>query len=251
MEHSKVNVLDTYSKMVSDLRDRAFFIGVSGLKGAGKTTLAKALGAEFEDKYVVFYESFSKPVKSIAQNFIDYLGEDFIRVNIQDGIFRDRAFSDLEKEDIRIIYQVIGHTLGREGLFEDIWIKQLLQRCRLSLKPLEGSGKQVIFIIDDVRYENELWTLYHLLGLHIYLDSNIDQANHPSEQAPALLQGNHHKDHLMLKLHRSMDLDWFKVPIAKALVDRLLKFYQKKNAHGFTTYKLGDETITRPVRTNS
>ena len=246
MENSKVNILDTYNTMVHRLRDRAFFIGISGLKGAGKTTLAKALGAEYSSKYEVVYESFSTPVKAVAAQFLDYIGEDFLRVNLNGGENRNRPFSDLEKEDIRVIYQVIGHTLGREGLFEDIWIKLLLERCRLSFQSLEGSGKPVIVIIDDVRYGNELEMINDLLGLHIYLDSNIDQSSHPSEQAPELLQGDHNSNHLMLKLHRSMELDWFKVPVAMALVDRLLKYYHKQNTEGFTKHRIDGKLVSFP-----
>lgn len=99
-------------------------IGLCGIMASGKTTLAEQLIENYSDFTRC---SLAGAVKEFA-NFI---------FDIPEG-FKDR-----------VAYQKMGDG-ARNYLFQDVWIETLLQQ----VAGQEGFNKH--FIVDDIRYENEV-----------------------------------------------------------------------------------------------
>jgi hypothetical protein len=107
-------------------------IGLTGLKGVGKSTAAKGLA---EDGYKVL--SFADPLKDAALTIFDIPESD-----------RDNKQKHLPRWNmtIREIYQILGTEVGRQ-IDPEVWIKNMASRIERSLCDT--------IVIDDVRFLNE------------------------------------------------------------------------------------------------
>lgn len=130
-------------------------IGICGIMASGKTTLAEQLIQNYSDFTRV---SLANAVKEFA-NFI---------FDIPEG-FKDR-----------VAYQKMGDG-ARNYLFQDVWIETLLQQ----VAEQEGFNKH--FVVDDIRYENEVDKLkgkgWYIVKLDIDDDLQLERlkATYPDD----------------------------------------------------------------------
>ncbi len=122
-------------------------IGLCGIMASGKTTLAEQLIQNYSDFTRC---SLAGAVKEFA-NFI---------FDIPEG-FKDR-----------VAYQKMGDG-ARNYLFQDVWIETLLQQ----VAGQEGFNKH--FVVDDIRYENEVDKLkgkgWYIVKLDIDEDLQLER----------------------------------------------------------------------------
>lgn len=119
---------------------RTLILLISGLAGAGKTTVSDLIKKQINDRYpelkVVTY-SLSNPIKYIAQAFMDW---------------------DKEKDyKGRRLLQQIGFV-GRE-YDEEIWVKHLLNQLDRNFGDISRIYPVNVVLIDDWRFPNELEAL--------------------------------------------------------------------------------------------
>lgn len=130
-------------------------IGLCGIMASGKTTLAEQL----------------------IQNY-----SDFTRVSLANAVkeFANFIFDIPEGYKDRVAYQKMGDG-ARNYLFQDVWIETLLQQ----VAEQEGFNKH--FIVDDIRYENEVDKLkekgWYIVKLDINDDLQLDRlkATYPDD----------------------------------------------------------------------
>ncbi len=130
-------------------------IGLCGIMASGKTTLAEQL----------------------IQNY-----SDFTRVSLANAVkeFANFIFDIPEGYKDRVAYQKMGDG-ARNYLFQDVWIETLLQQ----VAEQEGFNKH--FIVDDIRYENEVDKLkekgWYIVKLDIDEDLQLDRlkATYPDD----------------------------------------------------------------------
>jgi dephospho-CoA kinase len=130
-------------------------IGLCGIMASGKTTLAEQL----------------------IQNY-----SDFTRVSLANAVkeFANFIFDIPEGYKDRVAYQKMGDG-ARNYLFQDVWIETLLQQ----VAEQEGFNKH--FIVDDIRYENEVNKLkekgWYIVKLDINEDLQLDRlkATYPDD----------------------------------------------------------------------
>jgi len=119
---------------------KTVIILVSGLAGAGKTTVSDLMKNRLNLKYpeleIVRY-SLSSPIKYVAQAFFDW---------------------DKEKDEKgRKLLQQLG-TVGRE-YNENLWIKHLLTQLDRNFGDKDRIYPVNMVIVDDWRFPNEVQTL--------------------------------------------------------------------------------------------
>lgn len=123
-----VNYYDKANKIF----DKVYVLLISGLAGAGKTTLANYLQSSLEkDVFVVSRLSFATPIKNIAKECFGW-----------DGIKDDKG---------RKLLQVIGTEAGR-NYDEHIWVNK-------ARKEILEDFFSHFYIIDDWRFPNEEYVL--------------------------------------------------------------------------------------------
>ena len=165
-----------------------FVIGISGLAGAGKSTLASAL---MEESWVFtrsspgmghatfFRESFADPIRS------------FVRHTFQ---FDPERMTDLKNEidpfwgfSPRKAMQMLGTEWGR-ALHPDTWTRYLAHRVRQRVQ--DSPDRKYVVVVDDVRFPNEISALSSLspnLLLVRLSQEGLGRVNqHASEDLPSL-----------------------------------------------------------------
>lgn len=120
-------------------------IGLIGLNGSGKSTVANIL----EQNYNFVADSFAKPVKDIASVIFNWNREKLEGLTKESRKWReekDEEWSKILNKDTtpRMMLQMIGTEFGRNMLGENIWIESLKKR---------SENKNVV--ISDVRFVNE------------------------------------------------------------------------------------------------
>ena len=111
-------------------------IALSGKMRSGKTTLARMLAQSLPHHIVRV--SFADEVRREVARGMGY-GEDW------------HTLFHVSKKDIRPVLQAWGHNM-RKIRGEDVWIKALFSR----MIKMQLQRPNIIFVIDDIRYENEI-----------------------------------------------------------------------------------------------
>ena len=138
-------------------------VGLTGFKGAGKTTIAKEL-----DRYCV---SFADRIREVAKSAFGLTDKQLTNRQLKE------APDDYWDETPRTILQKIG-MMFREQFGKDFWIRALEKHLRV----LHNESGYREFVIDDVRFPNEAtWVQRQgaVIGLNrpgVELDSD-----HPTE----------------------------------------------------------------------
>lgn len=164
-------------------------LAIKGYAGAGKTTVEKALQwlmsvdndmSAFNDKVksqllndkliryaspvepmYIMYRSFADPLKVFLTNLMDCHPDDLREQAVKGSLQRD-LFSDLTVRDMHLkIADAIKQCTGNEDIFADS-MKRTIVRLKRELHR-QPAIKNVLFIIDDLRYPFEHEMLQHLV----------------------------------------------------------------------------------------
>ena len=152
-------------------------IGVSGRKGAGKTTLSDAILQHLTHEPLLY---------KMSANFADGIKEALNKLFCSAyGMGRNpvNVFSTMDsqtKERIRPILQDVGMG-ARERFSDDFWVLQVFNRIvSRTQHQLNGYG---LTLIGDVRFQNEVAFLGRFKNsLLIHIEGGMSGDNHISEQ---------------------------------------------------------------------
>lgn len=176
-------------------------IGIHGLAGAGKDTVADYLVEQYDFEKIAF----AQPIKDAAQIIFGLYPEVFI-----DRELKERVIPWLGKSP-RQIAQLIGTEFGRQHFGDDIWIKVAKQRIDAwreevvdqTFHPLCG------IVITDVRFENEAAFVRAEGGVvwHIHRPGVDPVSSHVSENGIAVADRDLviHNDGLKFELFDKVD----------------------------------------------
>jgi hypothetical protein len=133
-------------------------IGIIGLNGSGKNTIANILQNEFNE-YNFVIDSFAKPVKDIASIIFNWNREMLEGDTKESREWReqkDEKWSNILNKEIipRKMLQLIGTEFGRELLGNNIWIESLKER-----------SKNKNILISDIRFPNEAEEIKKIGGI--------------------------------------------------------------------------------------
>ncbi len=137
------------------MESRVLIIGLAGLQGAGKSTVANHLA----NKYGFVRYSFSKPLKDAAK-IIYYLSDEQLYGNLKNVIDERYGITP------RFILQQLGTEVCR-CIHQDTWILAARNFIQHHIKEYEKyesyrQGDELRIVIDDCRFENE--ATFVLLG---------------------------------------------------------------------------------------
>lgn len=179
-------------------------IGLIGAATAGKDT-AGLMIRQFGTGYQQF--GFALALKSLAHSLLDReIREPFFASCLAKGCKNEAVrqvemlYKDITAEDLivktapgRLILQLLGTELVREGFGDDIWVDQLALRvCNtFGLDHREGSLEGARAVLTDVRYLNESKFVKEQNGLLIHIERKTAglqgvSARHSSESLEAL-----------------------------------------------------------------
>ena len=138
-------------------------IGLSGLKGSGKTTAAKFL---VEDGFVKM--SFAEPIKRMLA---------CIRLSHKDlyGNRKEESNIMLDGKTPRYAMQTLGTEWGRDLISPNIWINVVKHDILRS-----HAGDDIV--IDDCRFPNEVGMILGLRGSIVYIEREGKAEDHASER---------------------------------------------------------------------
>lgn len=146
-------------------------IGLAGVSGSGKDTLAELVKDEYERM------AFADSLKNIC---IEYLGLSYDDAYTQEG---KKKFNNFWGMTNREILQKIGTDAMRNGFHNEVWTKMLELKIIKSLK----ENKKII--ITDCRFDNEAALVEKLGGIVMKIErknmkSNLNESekNHVSEK---------------------------------------------------------------------
>lgn len=146
-------------------------IGMSGLKGSGKSTAASFLEGKGFKKM-----SFAEPIKRMLA-CIGLTDEDLY------GSKKESFNAILDCKTPRYAMQTLGTQWGRDLISSNIW------RNIVRNDILQGECNKVV--IEDCRFPNEVEMIMDLNGYIIYIDRGGEAENHASESQIKSL----HKDY--------------------------------------------------------
>jgi len=149
-------------------------IGLSGYAGAGKSEAAKILyeDAVAEDQKVVILK-FAAGLK----NMLAAIG--LTRDEIE-GSLKERPRAMLSGHTPRFAMQTLGTEWGRKIMGEDFWVNLWEAKVHDYLE------EEYLVIADDVRFDNELQSIYRLGG-HVMRINGVTACGtgtHESERLP-------------------------------------------------------------------
>jgi len=185
-------------------------IGISAKAGSGKTEFARVAKEEFGAQIVPFAGALKEEViqflqKNNLQFRLDNIyGKQIAReelINIpleclleEQSVFKD--FGVCENGVLKISYRTLLQIWGteyRRSQDDQYWIKRALEKCSVELIPMKHQGRMVymptqdkLFIIDDLRFENEAEALMNVGAKLIRVErpnnpNPISNPWHPSE----------------------------------------------------------------------
>lgn len=153
-------------------------IGLAGRAGTGKTTLARAMSKllSAQERNNSCVRSFADPIKVMSNNLWQFLGHEGAP-NKTDLMYKNVS--------VRKVMQTLGTEWGREHLGPDIWVDCMRVRAERARK-----NGVTHFIIDDVRFPNEVEMIQSLDGTVVALARNgyePEASRHASEDFYAVV----------------------------------------------------------------
>ncbi|MEN9923941.1 MAG: hypothetical protein RL268_67 [Pseudomonadota bacterium] len=137
--------------MTDIIQQPALIIGLTGLAGSGKDTVANLLCDSWEasgSKSVI--TAFAQPIRAMCRDFLLHAG-----VQDPDRYLFDRQLKETVIPEVGVSYRHLAQTLGTEWgqqcIGRDVWIRLLDQR----LKAFCRDWKMTHFVIPDVRFKVE------------------------------------------------------------------------------------------------
>jgi len=152
-------------------------LGLAGLAGSGKTTIADELVAAhgFERRL-----SLADPLRVMLAELDPIVGwdPDVGPVRWNDAMTAGYRPARARWPEMRRLLQRLGTEAGRGTLGEDVWVEHLMGR----IGPLED------VVVDDVRFPNEVAAIQAAGGVVCWVERpGVEKMGHPSEQLdPAL-----------------------------------------------------------------
>lgn len=143
-------------------------IGISGKRGAGKTTVAKAILDGREGVHI----NFADPLKEIV---VDCFGAATLDLH---GADEDKAKELPCGWSGRGLMQCIGETF--RTLWPDCWVHAWRVK---TLRACAEYGQELLVVCSDVRFPNEVAEIHRLGGVVIRLTRNVHDDKHASEMA--------------------------------------------------------------------
>lgn len=152
-------------------------IMLSGKQGSGKTTTANKL-KEWADKKGI-------PFKTVKFAGTLYEMHDAIK-----AIAHKKGIPMKEKDGPFL--QWLGTEWGRNGFGENVWVNATKTEIDGIIKHYEKEGVDVMIVVDDCRFPNELEVFKHFLTVRLSADRDArkvradawrDNENHQSETA--------------------------------------------------------------------
>lgn len=153
-------------------------LGIAGKKGSGKTTLTRNLQTFFNPeqdeilRYLtgpVRHLSFASPVKQLVSMLLDV---PVLELNEKHRVHEPSG------KTYREILQMFG-TDWMRGLDENVWIRQAAKTIRTNQRVPDIH----LWVIDDVRFPNEIEFIRSMKGKVIYLYRGVGDDAHSSENS--------------------------------------------------------------------
>lgn len=154
--------------------DTGAIIGLAGLAGAGKTSVAEALA----ERYHFVRLSFAAPIKDMARAF----GLTATEI----GPAKEEPCAALCGRTPRQFMQWLGTEFGRDLIGADVWVNAWARRVFAQVEEVLVDGVPLRIVCDDVRFADEAARLRGLGGRIIRLTRHgagtASGAGHPSER---------------------------------------------------------------------
>ena len=119
------------------MKNKTVVIGISGKAGSGKNSFGEMFA-----EYGFWQMALADPIKRLVED-VFVLDHHLVH----DRILREQPLSEWDGVSVRFLLQKIGTELFRENLFEDVWLRSLIQRIKKA-----GHDK---WVVTDVRFPNE------------------------------------------------------------------------------------------------
>jgi len=166
----------TQAAAAAEAERKPIVIGIAGRRGHGKDTAAKALEG-FENV------KFAGPIKAMARAFFAYIGMNPATINrVVDGDMKETPLDCLGGKTGRYLQQVIGTEMGRDLIWDRIWINAAKMRAAQFPK----------VAITDLRFPNEREAIADEMGGVTMRVRNprieVKPGEHPSEDLVDTLQ---------------------------------------------------------------
>ena len=151
-------------------------IGIAGVAGAGKSSLAEIL----EERHGLVRTPFAGPIKDMLAAFLRASGVTDLTIHrMVNGELKEQPAPVLGGRSPREAMQALGTEWGRNFVTPDLWTESW--RYRAGLELLRGVAG---ITVDDIRFPNEVAAIRSMGGVVIRVERpGFTGVNlHPSEQ---------------------------------------------------------------------
>lgn len=140
------------------------YIGVCGTKGTGKSTFGQQIEKVIQEKdpsAIVLFIPFALGIKQIMAEFVTkttpYTYEESLRFFIEPKL-KEQPIPELANITPRKLMTAFGTDFVRK-INDDIWIRYMgkyLSTIINDVNQMLGERPNIYFVVDDIRFENEL-----------------------------------------------------------------------------------------------
>lgn len=191
------------------------WIGISGLAGVGKSTVARMILKELGDRVPACILPISFKIKQIA---------------------KDMGWDGKKDEKGRRLLQLLGTECGRVCLGPDTWIDLWhVEAERLWMEA--GEPPRLIIIADDIRYPNEaMWILMHggiIINIHRQSREELkcpECVRHPTEKPL-------HPNYITLQIINPVNLTSLGAEVKDFVKYLELEFNKINNLNGYDIHE--------------